>query len=505
MTMEDTSAYLRHQSEFSRELDRRLVARIREAGRDDPNSEYIAWAVESQSEPIHRLERSSFTLPPDTGRFAGDESAAVLQDLLYEVWELNERYVGQPQVESYVQINGTPEQQDIIGRSLDWARDYVSRRLSRVSTRDRGCPYRRFLRLYNELVPFLDQLGIIQDARGQRRLAAITGQLLGRLCDYLAWSFFESTWMGDVVWDRSRALFRQRSDVDPAIMIECRALFSVYGWKAARVFDVLLARIAKGVAEGGGPAVSGEEELARIERLAADIRQMRPFLVRNFRPSKAVVELPGALVAHFLWNHNDSLGLLRCAESERELLSQEHRSEFDLMAGINYRGLLTCCVNPWRTVAVPDDRLPASALTVGRIVLEAVHERLFRFYDRIDLDAILARWRSADPEEPASAEDETMAIAASIALVEASEEPGSEPSRITSSLRLSRLRSLLERRFGCTARPGKGSELLFYRDGRPHAFVGRHKANPRVSAVEIQSILKKLGISVREWLGATCG
>ena len=65
--------------------------------------------------------------------------------------------------------------------------------------------------------------------------------------------------------------------------------------------------------------------------------------------------------------------------------------------------------------------------------------------------------------------------------------------------------SILERSFGCTARPGKGSELLFYREGQRHAFVGRHKSNPRVSAVAIQSILRKLGITVREWLQVTCG
>jgi hypothetical protein len=145
-----------HASEFSRRFDRRLAEQLRRAGRDDPASSYITWAVESQSEPIHHLDRSLFALPPETPEFVGDEPTRVLQDLLYEVWEVNERFAGQPQVEAFVQINGSPEQHDIIERSLGWARDVVDRRLQR---------------LWGELVPFIDQLGIVEASQGKTKMA----------------------------------------------------------------------------------------------------------------------------------------------------------------------------------------------------------------------------------------------------------------------------------------------------------------------------------------------
>jgi hypothetical protein len=409
-------------------------------------------------------------------------------------------------VEAVVQINGTPEQADIIERGLDWARDYVARRLRRPSTRDRGCPYRRFHRLFNELIPFIDQLGLVRDSRGETKMAAVTGQFLGQMCDYMAWSFFEATWAGDVIWKGHRPVdLREPPGVDLRVLIRCQEIFGIYQWKLTRVFDVLLGRMARALAEQEEVSLGREEELARIELLADDIHQMKPFLVRNFRPSKAVVELPGGLKAHFFWAQVDRLVALRCAESERQLLNQDRRGEVELPLAINCRGVLTCHVNPWRNVVSHEESLPAPALTTGRVVLEAVHAKLFRFYDQIDVDTILARWRSMDPGEPASAEEEAMAIAASIASGTVPEEPARDTGRITSSLRLSRLQSLLERSFGCTVRPGKGSELLFYREGQRHAFVGRHKANPRVSAVAIQSILKKLGITVRQWLEVTCG
>ena len=272
--------------------------------------------------------------------------------------------------------------------------------------------------------------------------------------------------------------------------------------------DRLLRRMATDLAERGEASLPHEEELAHIERLADDVHQMKPFLVRNFRPAKAVVELPGQFVGNFIWAANDRMGCLRCAESEEALLDQEHRAEVELPLGINPRGLLTCFVNPWRTVATHEEPLLFPAISVGRIVLEAVHDRLFQFYDQIDVEAILRRWRSdarSDQDEPPSAEDEVEAIAAAIAVHEAVGEPGKVRGRITSSLRLSQLQSILEGRFGCTARPGKGSELLFYREGGCLAYVARHKANPEVPAVAIQRILKKLKIAVKEWLTVSAG
>ena len=504
--------HLRHESEFTRKYCQRTLDRIRETGRDDPKSQYLAWQLERQHGHVYQLDRSLFVLPPDTPKFVGKPQAQTLQALLFEVWELNERYVGEPLVDAYIQINGSPEQHDIILRSLDWARGYVARRLPRPNSRDRGCPYRKFLRLYNELVLFLDRLGLVDDSEGEMQIASVVGQYLAQMLDYIAWSFFKATWAGDVTWlssgGRARVPRLEELDVDPAVFIQCGHLFLVYDWKGARVFDVLMRRMAADLAERGEAPQPREEELAQIERLADDIHQMRPFLVRNFRPAKAVVELPGQIMGNFVWAANDRLGCLRCAETEAELLEQEHRAEVDLPLGINTRGLLTCSINPWRTVGTHEEVLPFPAISVGRVVLEAVHETLFRFYDQIDVEAILRRWRSearSDQDEPPSAEDEVEAIAAAIAVHEAVGEPGKVRGRITSSLRLSQLQSILEGRFGCTTRPGKGSELLFYREGGCLAYVGRHKANPEVPAVAIQRILKKLGIPVWEWLEASAG
>jgi len=190
--MTENPVHLRHEADFLRRMEERAHRRI--AGRDDPNSVYLTWAIENRFETIQSIERAAFRLPTGAVKLLGGAEAQTLQDLLFDVWEINERFVGEPQAEAFVAINGMPEQHEIIERGLAWARRYVASRLERRNCRDQGCPFRKFVRLYNELVPFLDMLGTLAEPGGEPKSAATTGQLLGEVCDFIAWSFFEGTW-----------------------------------------------------------------------------------------------------------------------------------------------------------------------------------------------------------------------------------------------------------------------------------------------------------------------
>jgi hypothetical protein len=294
---------------------------------------------------------------------------------------------------------------------------------------------------------------------------------------------------------------------DPAVGEACLAAFGVYRWKASRGFDHLLRELARALAEHETGHGSDEDERARIGLLAEDIAEMRPFLVRNFPLAKAVVTLPGGLVAGFRWDTLDRIGMLQAAPTERELLEQYEKGFGDRSLSIGYDGLLRCPVNWFRDLSTVREPLPFPALAVGRVVLELVHARLYGFFDQIDLEAVCASWcgRVTGPEAaPASASEEAEVIAASIAtgdLVLGIE--GRRGGRVVTSLRLSELGTLLERRFGCSSRSSTGSEMVFYRAGGRHAFVSRHKSNPLVPAIAIQRMLRKLEIPVQEWLAVT--
>ena len=304
--MSDKSPHLQHEADYIQKKDGQTLKRLRERNSTDPRSSYQMWAMGSHGELIQSFTRSSFTLPAGTARFVGQAAADELQELLYRVWELNERFVGQRVVEGLVQINGTVEQREIIEQSLEWARDYVARRLKRKNPRDRDCPYRKFLRLYGELVPFVDRLGILGggETLEDAQIAAVTGQYLAQMCDYIAWTFYEATWATEVVWEDNQVKrLRYRPGLDLESVAECKHKFELYSWSLSRVFDVLVARMAKGLA-ADTDACSPQQERARIAQLTDDIHQMKPFLVRNFRQSRTRLELPGGISADFGWAEN---------------------------------------------------------------------------------------------------------------------------------------------------------------------------------------------------------
>ncbi len=492
---------VRHEADLVREGNARFVL---PRGPVDPHDARIMSPLVQAREPVRSLSLADVTLAPNVPDFVGEAEARALQAKLVEVRELNERYAGEAQIESFVRINGTPEQRDLINRSAEWGRRYAARRLARPSTRDGGCPFRRFVRLFNELLPFVDCMGVVE-VDGEPRSASALGQYLGPMLDLVAWSLFQGTWAQNVVWseDKVRGI-RGLSDLDEGLAEACVQTFGVYRWKASRQFDVVARAMADALAKEGAPHASDDEERAQIALLAEDIAEMRPFLVRNFPEAKALVTLPGGLVAGFCWDTLDRIGLLRCAATEREILEQRERGLAELLLVLGHDGLLRCSVNWFRDVSTIREPLAFPPLAVGRVVLERVHARLFGFFDKIDLEAVCAGFRQASPEVAEEPDEEAAVIAASIATRERGLGPdGRRGGRVSSSLRLSELSSLLERHFGCTSRSSKGSELVFYREGERHAFVARHTSNPAVPAIAIQRMLRKLGIPVHDWLAAT--
>lgn len=505
--------FVRHEADLAREGNRRIHVRPTLYGAGDMHDLHAAWSVASSAWPVRSLSVADVTLPADVPRFAGEAEARELQALLLEVRELNERFVGEPQLESFVRINGTPEQADLIGRGRAFAERHAARRLARPSPRDAGCQYRRFVRLWKELVVFLDRIGLVDIGGGEMRCATVAGQYLGPTCDLLAWLFFQGTWARDVGWSDDQFVdLAGRPDAE--VGAQCLDAFGVYRWKASRRFDRVLREMAQALVERGTSHGSDDEERARIGLLAEDIAEMRPFLVRNFPVAKAIIDLPGGLVAGFRWDTLDRIGVLHGAPTERALLEQYEKGVGSLHLVLGYDGLLRCSVNWFRDVSNHREQLPVPPLVVGRVVLERLHAKLYGFFDKIDLEAVCARWHgrvtehAGEPEtaveEAAFVEDETAVVAASIATRDrALGSEGRRGGRVATSLRLSELGTLLERHFGCRARSAKGSELVFYREGGRHAFVSRHKSNPLVPAIAIQHMLRKLAIPVQDWLAVT--
>ena len=141
---------------------------------------------------------------------------------------------------------------------------------------------------------------------------------------------------------------------------------------------------------------------------------------------------------------------------------------------------------------------------------------MFGFFDQIDLNAVLGRFRSSSapvqrdepnglpvdspPEDVEDAADEVVAAALHILDREGTASPqerGERSRRL--AMRSERLLATL-RTLGCEVRSGKGSEITIYRAGGHVFTLGHHRRNAHVGWAQIRRLLKRVEIPVEEWL-----
>ena len=462
-----------------------------------PGDAYQRWGSMSYRDRVMEMPPGAFDVPQGLRRFLPAPLVGELQSIFDEVREIHERYVGLSRIEASIELNASEEQRNLHARGQHWAEGVARLRLGRPAPKDRGSPFRRFLRLYDEVVPALDMVGtVIQDGEVEERTCA--GHQLGQTADYLTWTYFENTWLElyPAIAARQphpRLQRERRSDLS-----RCATVASIYHWNTISVWDSEISRLCH---RWKIEPVPLDRTLPELARMAEDLFEMKPFLMRTFGLRSCIIDLPGGYRSWFMWDVNDRVGNLALARDNQDLEQQFTTSFLPAPLVLDSHGRLACYIRPWLDVRTPSGMGPDVAAGLNLLMLERVHALLYGQFEQLDLDAIIQSW--SHRSEPETEEDDRLGeeevIAASVV---ARERCAKKSPRITSSLRLNDLLTILEGTLGATSRDGKGSELVLFRPGGRVTTVGRHQRNPLVSAAAIRRILKALGVRVDEWLGA---
>jgi hypothetical protein len=253
-----------------------------------------------------------------------------------------------------------------------------------------------------------------------------------------------------------------------------------------------------------------------LDQLAADIQEMRPLLLRGFRPEKASVSLGDYLVVAWDWSWRFSgIATLITGTTIEDIQRAMATLSVQLIVRVGRDGLLFDANNPGVTTGTIAASERDRWLPENLLVLELMHEKLFGFYNQIDFDRIRRRFGVAAEGD---ADDEAIALSVrDLAAIEADDgadqshgEPGPAADRPRATqrirpLRFRQLRNFLEKRFGCEVRPGKGSEVTFYRPGGRIFTLSHHGSNDEVPSVVVTHLLKRLAIGLDEWRLAVYG
>jgi len=462
------------------------------------------WAVVPRDEVIEHQPRELYRPPLFLSRTATPAQVADLEESLRELWEINEQHVGENTREVEVYYCVTGEYRPLSERLRRWCQSYFERRAdpSRLSPQVHNDPFELFQKLLEEYTNILGRLHTLRRSLGYFFLSLATA--------YVPWLLYKRLWKDLVlILDDCRILkYRPADPSTPRRMVH---YVTRGGWEKDHL-GLFLARLCEGadaarIREIGG---ASDADIGKyLASLAADIQEMRPFLVRGFNPRKAVVSFGPGLVAAWTWTAYAGIASVIGGRSQAQVEEAVESRRVSLAVRVSHEGLFIDANKPWLTVDTAQVVGGVSPLVLNCYALERFHEKLFSFYDRIDFERIRARARSRCLET--DLDEEAIALSCQdLAATDPQAGRGELPGLPTGlcrvrAVRCQRLLTLLETRFGCEVRQGKGSEVTVYRQGGKKFTLGHHTPNPLVPSLVVGRLLKRLGVGLPEWLGVVFG
>ena len=449
------------------------------------------WDVVEQTVESYYLPRSSFA-------FLGEKLLSDWADIASDVVEIHNRVVGMQRIQASIILAGDSQIEDIRKRLMAWADRCVAQRLAKVAYK-KGGALRHFHSVYYEMVSAIEKIAF--------REGTMNECFYSRFDAYFVWKIYDRTLRPLITCTFDREQLAPDFEValeEPNVAEYIGEVVKLYQWQHANVLHETLALVAESLDEKQR-AYSVDQIRDRLSRLVADIQEMRPFLRHNFSPDKVLLEVAPGVVLSFLWAVGRGMAVIPVAPTKEDLIEDLKANASPIVLNLWYDGQVTNHPMPW----IDAEHVALSepfALHANLVIVEALHAKLYSFYEKIDIDAILARFKSRAKDQPEAEEptDEEFAaicqvIAEPIDQVEAG---GGTASGVIRAVRVKRLLSILADKLGCEVRQGKGSEIVVFRQGGHHFRLGHHKQNSYVPTPVIKNILKHIGVSFEEWLGA---
>lgn len=441
---------------------------------------------------IEPLAPELFRAPWFVAKTASQGLVDELNELLQDLRMVNEEHQGEPVLETLAFLNLSGRGLELQDSIVSWCGRYFEPRAhpDRMTPKDHNDPICHFFRLVEE---FDNIFGTLAFKTNDVNYFVLKIPVL-----FTRWFLATRLCAGVISFD----------DVGMAIHTKFKELAVAFqqdigegGWFAF-VLDRFLRRIESqdGVALSLASAMSEDELCQQIRLMASDLQEMRPFLIKNFHPERMVIRLADQLYGAWEWCLLfGTIAHIHVADTERQVLEKMY-SRTGTVVSIGTNGLMFDWRMPWdNTLAGAKDRV-GSRLASNRHVLEQFYQKLYESYEKVNFDRIRGTTPSVDHDD-ANVEERVLASVVDLAAradVELADH--THPVGRLPQIRLEPFLVLLERKFGCEVKSGKGSEVTLYRSGGRKVVVGRHKRNRELHSSFVTLIIRRLGIRPSEWL-----
>ena len=492
---------------LAREVNRQDLRVIESVARRGPRTARDAWTLSRRIDAprvVEALPPAAYALPPHARKILSPSCLQEIEAILGEIRAANDEVVGLDATVASLLLSEEELAVDVRERLRRWAESYVSARLAKPSPKDTGGDQvLRFKRIYLELLPALEE---IATREGGAHYA-----FMGELLDYVPWLIFQGTWRDMLETEQTCRTLNQgwRVVTKPEHEHYCREVARLYSWAGAD--DAL--RAVRALRKCGPiPQVDDTTARQQLATMAAEIREVRPFVITDHNPEKCSAEVAPGLWVSWFWGGSQQLGIVPVHDDARKRVAEFRSLKFTTSLRVRHDGLLASEFAPWidmdDVLETEPDGLAANVAIVG-----ALHGRLLEVFGKIDLDAAYGRVREAAAGAEGAETPTQEAVAATFTVAESSPvqpalpvAPGESgrPKVRVPTLRLERFLAILER-LGCEVRQGKGSEVVAFRTGGRIARIGRHTRNREVPSMLVQRVLHQVGVTLAEWVEALGG
>jgi len=453
------------------------------------------------NEKITLPTREDFLPPSFLKLTATAEEYAEAVHLLEELWKIDTEFTGERtrEVEAYLTLSG--DNRPLVQRLIRWCESHFARRMAKTNSKDSGSPFKRLDRVYGEYRAVFHRLAL--------RPNSVAYVLLAECSRYLAWLLME--------WTRTNKFVPPRIENCPIRFVtgpsDIHSPLDVLMHENEFLADYLPAFLRMFHERGTFEQLERLSQIpkgqliANIADFASDIQEMRPFLIRNFNSAKSRIcvrfDSGQTLYLGWEWCLIGTANVFIEA-TDAKLLQSLAAHTGRCIIGVDLDGVLFDSRKRWFTT-VSDTRFnKVNGLAVNAYILDMFRDKLFSFYDKIDLDCL--RLRAKSPDHDAEPDDEVLAVSCQdLAQTEVEAEPPvgvPQAVRRLPQLRFSRFIASLQEFFACEVQQGKGSEVTMYRVGGKKCVIGHHGGNDPVYPTQVKRLLRQLGIPVADWCAA---
>lgn len=445
-----------------------MNARVRaEMGHRGVRNARDTWTlanIVSTDEPIGAIK--PMVVPVAIKATCSKAALGQLHALLGEIQTWAGGLAGLGTIEADALYNGDPMAVLLRDELIAWALVHTRARLERRNPRDQDDPFRKWVRLNQEICGWLDDICL---ERGPR-------VALVDVPDRIAAEIWDATVGPELkIHPGEGGSWIDFGRLDPMWYEAIREMIQLYTWNEADALQLARKRFTSRAS--GDPDVL----VSRRRAMAEDIVEARALIIAGYAAAAVACPQPGGWTT-FEWDLRHSTGIVLVGETREKLLEQDEMGLMLHPLRVHIDGRIAGYMRWWE----PGDD-PAWEVAL----LEPLHSRL------------VEAWLARVPPKPLE-EEPTTTVAAVAAVADACQriaEPV-EGHRIP-AVRMQSLLRLLERRFSCEIAAGKGSEVTVYRPGGRKFTLGHHTRNTHVPAHVVRALIKAVGISVTEWW-STC-